>query len=394
MKTKEIDILDILLILAKHKKFIIWTTIIVSIVAVVYVLLAPQYWISTATILPTQEQRSQFPFGSPSFLGLGSSFLGGAFQTQSLELITIMNSRTFSEDVINKFHLIEYFEIEDPDSLVVMEMAVSSLSENVRSIGINDETGLISISIETKNKYLSADIANYYWEKLEKYNIESRMSKGKQKRIFIEKRLTEVKDTLDSLSLSLNEFQKKYSTISLESQTKSVIDLYTDLIAQKISTEIELEYQKNYFDIYSLTIIRLDQKLSIINEKIKELEFAEADKKVKFGLNISDIPDLSLKYAELIAELEIQKEIYEFLFPQFESAKIEEVKDLPTIELIDKAVPSGLRSSPRRARICIVAFIFSVFLTSLIIIVKSLLDEEQKKKIKQLKGLFNPFRKR
>lgn len=360
MKTKEIDILDILLILAKHKKFIIWTTIIVSVVTVVYVLLAPQYWVSTVTILPTQEQRSQLPFGSSSFLGFGSSFLGGAFQTQGIDLITIMNSRTFSEDVINKFHLIEYFEIEDPDSLVVMEIAVKTLNEVVKRIGINDETGLISINIETKDKYLSADIANYYWQKLEKYNIESRMSKGKQKRIFIEKRLTEVKDTLDSLSLSLNEFQKKYSTISLESQTKSVIDLYADLTAQKISTEIELEYQKNYFDINSLNIIRLDQKLSIINEKIKELEFAEADKKVKFGLNISDIPDLNLKYAELIAELEIQREIYEFLFPQFESAKIEEVKDLPTIEIIDIAVPAGLRSKPKRAIICIISFLIAL----------------------------------
>ncbi|HHE39169.1 MAG TPA: hypothetical protein ENL20_11455, partial [Candidatus Cloacimonetes bacterium] len=118
MKTKEIDILDILLILAKHKWFIIITTLIVSIAAVVYSLLATQYWVSTATILPAQEQRSQLPFGSSSLLGLGSSLLGGSFQTQGMDLITIMNSRTFAEDVVKKFNLIEYFEIEDSDTLV------------------------------------------------------------------------------------------------------------------------------------------------------------------------------------------------------------------------------------------------------------------------------------
>ena len=89
MENKQIDVLDILLILAKHKKFIIITTLIVSIIAVIYSLVIPEIWTSTATILPTQEQRSQLPFGSSSLLGLGSSFLGIASQTQSLELYTL-----------------------------------------------------------------------------------------------------------------------------------------------------------------------------------------------------------------------------------------------------------------------------------------------------------------
>jgi len=385
MKTKEIDILDILLILAKHKWFIIITTLIVSIAAVIFSLLATKYWVSTATILPAQEQRNQLSFGSSSLLGLGSSLLGGAFNTQGMDLITIMNSRTFAKDVVKEFDLINYFELEDSDSLVIMESAVRTLNENVKNIDLNDETGLISINIETKDKYLSADIANYYWQKLEKYNIESRMSKGKQKRIFIEKRLTEVKYTLDSLSLSLNEFQKKYNTISLESQTNSVIDLYADLITQKISAEIELEYQKKYFDIYSLTIISLEQKLSIINEKIEELEFSDSHKKIKFGLNINDIPDISLKYAEIMTKLQIQKKLYEFLYPQFEAAKINELKDLPTIEIIDKGIPAGLRSRPKRARICIIAFLFALMLSSLsTILIENIPNSLKKMRNKQL----------
>ncbi len=376
MKTKEIDILDVLIVLIKHKKFIIWTTIIVSIAAVVYVLLAPQYWVSTSTILPAQDQRNQLPFGGSSLFGLGYSLMGGAFQTQGIDLITIMSSRTFSEDVIKKFNMIEYFEIKDPDSLVVIEKALEYLTEEVRSIRINEETGLISIDIETKDKYLSAKIANYYWQKLEKYNIESRMSKGKQKRIFIENRLKNVKNTLDSLSLFINDFQKINRTIDLETQIQAVIALYSDLVAQKISTELELEFQKNYYDISSPNVVSLNQKLNIIIKKIKELEFNDSENKVKFGLNINDIPDISLEYAELIAKLEIQKKIYEYLFPQYEQAKIEEVKDLPTIEIIDKAVPAGKRSKPKRAKFCILSFFISLFLSSFFILIKQPFKEK------------------
>lgn len=369
MKTKEIDILDILLILAKHKWFIIITTLIVSIAAVIYSLLATQYWVSTATILPAQEQRSQLSLGGSSILGLGSSLLGGSFQTQGLDMITIMNSRTFAEDVVKKFNLIKYFEIEVPDTLVVLETAVKNLNESVKSIGINEETGLISISIETKDKYLSADIANYYWNKLEKYNIESRMSKGKQKRIFIETRLQKVKSQLDSLLIAMNNFQKSQNMIDLENQTKSVIALYSDLVAQKISTEIELEYQKKYFDNNSQIISSLTQKIEIIKEKIANLEFSEIDQKIKYGLNLNEIPDISLKYAELLAQIEIQTKIYEFLYPQFESAKIEEVKDLSTIEIIDKAVPIGQRSKPKRAKICITSLLIASSLSFLLSII-------------------------
>nr|HPR18396.1 Wzz/FepE/Etk N-terminal domain-containing protein [Candidatus Cloacimonadota bacterium] len=162
-KTKEVDILDLLIVLAKHKKFIFWTTLIACIFAVIYSLLVPQYWVSVATILPAQDQHSSFSLGSSSsLLGLGSSLLGNSANINGLELITIMQSRTFSEDVVKQFNLINYFEINDPDTLVSRELALKAFRENVRKIGMDEDTGLISISIETTDKYLSTNIANYH----------------------------------------------------------------------------------------------------------------------------------------------------------------------------------------------------------------------------------------
>ena len=387
MKTREIDVLDILLILVKHKRFIIITTIIVSIAAVIYSFLAPQLWTSSATILPTQEQRSQFSFGSSTLFGLGSSLLGGSFQSQGMDLLTIMNSRTFSEDVVTKFNLIEYFKIKDSDELVLMQTAIENLRKKIINIDLNEDTGLISISVETNNRDLSTNIANYYWQKLEKYNIKSRMNKGKQKREFIESRLLEVKAQLDSLTLAIKRFQSTYNTIDLEKQTRSTITLYTDLVSQKIASEIELEYQQNYFDNNSQVVLSLIRKIEIIKEKIANIEFSETDKKVKFSLNLNEIADISLKYAKLLSQLEIYKKIYEFLFPQLESAKIEEVKDLPTIEIIDKAVPSGKRSKPQRAKICITAFLLGLFFSGLFsVIIENMPKYIEKIHLKKVKN--------
>ena len=64
MENKQIDVLDILLILAKRKWFIILVTIIVSLGAITYSLLTPEIWTSTATILPIDNEVSSFSFSS------------------------------------------------------------------------------------------------------------------------------------------------------------------------------------------------------------------------------------------------------------------------------------------------------------------------------------------
>lgn len=366
-KTKEIDILDVLLILAKHKKFILFTVLFVSIISIIYVMVVPQLWTSNSTMLPASEDNSSLNIGNSSFLGLSSTILGNTSQKDAEELVTIMKSRTFSEDVINEYNLMNYFKIKDADPLVAMDRALIKFREKIRKINIDEDSGLIIISIITKDKFLSADISNYYAKKLEKYNLENRASKGKNKRIFIGKRLKEVKSELDSLSLAINNFKKEHNTIDLETQSTAMITLYSDLIAQKIETEIELDFSSQFLSTDSPKYIELLNKKNAIIQKIEEIEFSDQLNKVKFGLNLEDIPDLELQLSKLLIAFEIQQMLYTYLYPEYEEAKIEEVKDLPTIEVIDSAVPSGLRSYPRRARKCvtnfIVAFILSIFLS-------------------------------
>ena len=64
-------------------------------------------------------------------------------------------------------------------------------------------------------------------------------------------------------------------------------------------------------------------------------------------------------------------------------AKIEEIKDLPTIQVISKAVPRGYRKSPKRAVVCIVSFLFAIFISSGLVVIKELMPNESKQKIRE-----------
>ena len=373
MENKQIDMLDILLILAKRKWFIIIVTIVVSIGVVTYSLLTPEIWTSTATILPINNEVSSFSFSS-TLSGLQSSLLGKSFTSSGTNLVTVMNSRTFSEDIINRFDLIDYFDITVHDSLVRMHEALDDFGSEMRTIVLDEESGLIMIAINSKDKYLSAEIANYFVTKIEYYNLTTSKSKGRERREFIERRLTDVKQEIDDLSTLMLNFQKENKVLLLNEQVKAIIEIFAKLEAEKRTIEMERDFLVQNYSTDSPQVITADQKLKIINEKINSLK--KTSENTDYLFELDEVADLSLNYGYIKTQLEIKKRVYEFLYPQYESAKIEEVKDLSTVEVIDNAKPAGMRTRPKRALICIIAFFLAMFLSSVFVIFFHLLKKK------------------
>ncbi len=370
---KEIGIFDLLLALAKGKKFVIIFTGIISVLVVIYALVATQYWSATATIRPVTES-STAPSAAMQLFGVA---LGGA-KTESSDFVTLLMSRTFSEKVIEKFNLVEYFEIDVPDKAYEQQLATTMLAEGIRNIVLNDENGLISISALTKDSQMSADIANYYCELLDEYNKNYTMTKGRQNREFIGKRIEQIEQEVVDLKNRINDFQTKNKTIALNIQTENIIETYSELIAETIKLDIEIEYSKKFYDENAPQLLNAIEKKLIILAKLTELEKGNGELKPKYMLAIDDIPNISQQYGQLKLNLETKLKLYEFLFPQYESAKIEELKDLPTVEIVDKAIPMGLRAKPARGKMCVLAFMAAFIFSSLLTIIWQLMGNEQK----------------
>jgi len=386
MDTKEFDILDVLLILAKHKKFIFLTVLIVSIISIIYSLVTPQIWSSTAVIAPVNNDN--LSFSGSSLLGLGSTILGNSSSNSAQEFITIMKSRTFTDKVIEKYNLIKLFKIKESNAQIAKEMAREILRENSRDISFDDDAGVIVIKISTIDKKISKEIANYYWQELELYNQKYNVTSEKRKRIFIEKRLTEVEGNIANLGNKLKKFMEDNNAIELESQTKEIVTLYSDIISQKFKNDIELGVAKKIYSKESMTIEKLELLDSEIVQKIEQLKYNENDD-LSYTLNLKDIPALSLEYANIMLNLKVQKSIYEFLYPQFEQAKIQEVKDFPTIKIIDEAEITGRRSEPKRAKLCITNFIVALFMSLFVAFFIDFIQSKKEKTTLLKKTLFN-----
>jgi len=359
MDTKQTDFFDVLMVIARHRTMILWILAVVSVASVAYALLAPQYWTSRAVIKPVDDGDNLASLGS-SLLGIGSAIFGSSVGYHGDDFVTIMTSRTFSERVVREFELIDYFKIKDRDSLVAMEKALRKMNGRFMDIYYDEDDGTVKISITTRNKELSRNIADYYWTRLDEYNRHYKVTKGGENRAFIEKRLREVTAEIDSLAVEMKTFMEKNNTIMLEEQAKSIIGIYADLVAQKYETDFQLEYARNFMSEKAMDVEKLREQKKILDEQIARMETDHGELKPEYILSLNKYPNLQYQYGRLVLELEVQQKIYEFLYPQYEQARIEELKDMPTLEVIDKAKMAGKRTRPKRAQLCVTNFVLAL----------------------------------
>ncbi len=363
---KEMGLLDLIYIIAKRKTLVISITTVFAVAAIVYALVTPKYWISSTVINPVTESGSMSSFSS-DLMGM---FTGGFVKTQKYEVaikfISTMQSRTFRDQIVDEFDLISYFELQNLPEDIAREEAIKRLSSRVARLRYDQESGLVYIVIETKDKEFSKQIAEYYLEQLQNYIRYSRVSKSRLQREFLEGRVQSLTQEIDSLAVAIRDFQIKHNAIALDQQTLSLINLYSESIAGFFKADIEYELAKNQYSSASPVVQDLEAKRNILADRIKDFESKKSDMVPDYILPIDQIPELSMQFALLRLNAEIQKKVFEYIYPQYEVAKLDELRDMPSFEIIDKPVLAGLRSRPKRGMI-VVSVTFAAFLLACVV---------------------------
>ncbi len=376
MEKKEFDVFELIRIILKNIRMILAIVLIVSIIAVAYSLLTHEIWRSDTTFYAVGGSSVGMSIDIPGLSGLTSGLMGMDNATDALNFISIMESRSFSEEVINEFDLIKYFKLKDEDPLANMDDALIKLRKVVK-IGLGEKTNLISVGVETKDKKLSKDIANFYTKRLDTYNRHQKITKGKRNRAFLEERVNELKADVDSLLVANKIFQEKNKAINLENQSMALIESYSTTVAEKMKSDIELEMALLNYTEDTPIIKQLKAKNNALKGQIKNLESSQKGLKPDYMIDIAKIPNLSVQLAQLRLKLEIAQKLLEYLYPQFEAARIEEMRDMPTIEIVDTPRESGRRVRPKRAMICLISAFAALCLATLIAVIKESIANNQ-----------------
>lgn len=378
IQKKETKLSDYIYVLYKWKKFIIINLFIVGAIASIIILLVPNEYKATSTIMIPPENQSSLGgltslLGSKSSIAAMGSRLFGVSNTSEDVLLGILNSRSALTDVINKFNLMDYYDIDDNN----MDKALKAFRKDITADP--NEYGMIDFSIVNKDPKVSARIANYLVELVDSLNIKFNIQRARNNRKFIEKRYNQNVDDLKNAEEALYKFQKKYGIVAVPEQLEVTVKAAAEIEAQLTQKEMQAFFIKQQYGESSPQYHGVLAEINLLKAKVQQLKSSPNLSSVSNILYpFKEMPDIAIQYLRNYREVKIQQEIQELVLPMYEQAKVEEQKSIPTVMVIDKAVPPQLKDSPKRTVIVLgILFLFSFILIPFVFIAEKGITREQ-----------------
>ncbi|MHC1698696.1 MAG: GumC family protein [Geobacteraceae bacterium] len=354
---KTINLLDYLQIIARRSGIIFGITLVAFVVSIIISLLFPSIYSSTARILPPQQDQGLKAAMLSQMGGLASlagDMLGGG--TSGDLYIGMLKTEVVKDVIIDRFNLMaEYKQKYRLDTYKVLDKTTT--------ISLGKKEGIISITVEDKDPKRAADMANAFVEELEKLTVRLNISGAGRNRKFLEERLLKAKVDLARAEDSLKVYQLKNKALDVPEQAKATIEGIAQLKAELAVKEVQLAAFRAYITDENDEIKTTKASIENLKEQIARMEGSSRGSSIP---TVGSVPALGQEYLRLMRELKIQETIFEMLTKQYEMAKLTEAKDVPGIQVLQKAMVPDKKIKPKRSVIVLLAT-FSAFFMSILL---------------------------
>jgi capsule polysaccharide export protein KpsE/RkpR len=335
--------------------------------------LIPKRYISTTRLMPPDQQSGSGMAMMAAFLsklgGSGSSSGGGGaglggmvgdalgLKTSADLFVGVLESRTIQDGVITKFDLRKVYGTKN------WEDARKVLSNNTE-ISNDRKSGIIKIEVTDRSPRRAAGMAAEYVNELNWVMTQLNTSSAHRERVFLENRLQQVQQDLENAEKAFSAFASKNTTIDITAQGKAMVEAAANLQGEYIAAQTELQGLRQ---IYTDNNVRVRSMQARVNELQLQLQkmggksgtAADADTPDTESLypSIRRLPLLGVNYADLYRRTKVQEAIFESLTQEYEYARVEEAKEIPTVKVLDPADVPGKKSFPPRL---LIAFLFAL----------------------------------
>ena len=205
----EINLLDLLLVLLKHKKLIFFTVFAAGLIAVIITLMMPNIYRSEATLALRTEDNTDSINGLSALGGLGGIVAGqfGLGGNEALEKLNVtLNSRELTKRVIEKYDLMPILfedewdtdkkKWEDEEAHPTIQDGWELIFDKMLSVSTEEDSSTIRVGFEYEKPEFSKAMVEYYTTELsEKLREEILLDAGEKKKFF-EQQLETITDSL------------------------------------------------------------------------------------------------------------------------------------------------------------------------------------------------------
>ncbi len=365
----DISLLDHLILLLEHRRFIGRFVLGAVLLATVVVFLLPIRYEAKIVLLPPAQNTSLGSallgqLGNMGALGSLASLAGGnlGIKNPSDMYVALITSRTVEDAMIQRFNLMqEYDEKRVSDARKVLERRTTVSS------GAKD--GLIRLAVEDHNPARAAELANGYVEEFRKLSASLAITEAARRRLFFEQQLQQTKDSLTAAENAMTQMQQSTGVLEIDSQARALIESAAVLRAQVAAKEVQIEGMRAFAAENNPDLILAKQELAALQSQLAHMAGSQKDAGSDINLSKGRVTQSGMEYLRRYRDLKYQETVFELLAKEFEIAKLDEAREGSMVQVVDNAVPPDRRSSPHRLLIVIVtafvAFIMASFWVNL-----------------------------
>jgi uncharacterized protein involved in exopolysaccharide biosynthesis len=321
------DLKNYVRVLDRWKRFIVGIVGTVAVASLVISFFLPKWYAARSSLIPPQQSEIG---GILASLVQGVSVPGipslAPASGESQLFLAILDSRTVREELIRKHDLMRVYKAR------TMDDALKALGTLARA-SLTDR-GVVEVVVEDRDPKRAADIANDWVAALDQFNKTSRMTAGRRNREFVEARLMDTRASLTAAENGLAEYQQLHPNAPMSSELSAAVESGASLIARRMALQVRLNMARGIYRDGTPQVAQLQSELAALDSQV--------------GL----LPPLAMEFARRLRDLKVQEQVYALLMAQLEEARIQENRDMPTLEILDRASPPERRVRPIRWLFC------------------------------------------
>jgi uncharacterized protein involved in exopolysaccharide biosynthesis len=354
-----------LALLWRERQFLYRCAGVGIVLSVVIAFLLPVRFTSTTRLMPPDQAGA----GMASMLSaltkaggelgsLGSDLLG--MRTSSDLFVGILHSRTIQDRLINKFDLRRvYGDRRYEDARKELESRTDVTSDR--------KSGIITLKVSDRDPQRAAGLAREYADSLDQIVLTLNISSAHKERIFLEKRLIQVQQDLQAAEKDFANFASKNTAIDVKEQGKAMLGAAADVEGQLIAAQSELEGLRQIYTSSNVRVRSTQAKIDELRRQLQKMggKAGSTDTAAPPATDdlypaIRELPILGVTYADLFRRAKVQEAVFETLTKQYEMARVEEAREIPSVKVLDEGDVPERKSFPPRSILILMGTLFAV----------------------------------
>jgi len=343
-----------------------WAVIGLVASTVIAFVLPPRY--TTTTRLMPPDQASQGLASMMAVLGkntelgsLGTELFG--VKTSGDLFMGVLKSQTVENAIINKFDLRKvYGEKRYQDARKKLESRTDLTADR--------KSGIITIKVSDGDPQRAAQIGQAYVEELNRVVVSVDTSSAHRERVFLESRLKEVEQDLQSAEKDFSQFASKNAALDVKEQGRAMIGAAGTLEGQLIAAQTELEGLRQIYTSNNVRVRSLQARVDEYKRQLQKMGGQTPGEGTETSAantpnqsddlypSIRKLPILGVTWADLYRRTKVEEAVFETLTKQYEMARVEEAREVPTVKVLDAADVPEKKSFPPRLIIMLFGTLF------------------------------------